>query len=48
MYEPDDYAWIDEPTAPCSSESCFNWFDIDRKTCPLCSTVRGSRKRRPK
>lgn len=46
VYEPDNYEWITEPTAKCDSDDCYNWFAIDRKTCPLCSTVRGSRKRR--
>lgn len=45
VYEPDDFAWITEPTRKCDSDSCYNWFDIDRKTCPLCCTARNPRKR---
>lgn len=45
VFEEDDYAWIDEPTRKCDSDSCQNWFDVSRKTCPMCCYPRNRRKR---
>lgn len=46
VYEDDSFEWITYPTRKCDAEDCHNWFDVSRKTCPLCATVRGSRNQR--